>query len=94
MDDLDVIRLAAMDIISIERIARGGDGSEGEISRWVADEPQDPPHPLQVIHQSRGTVFGRNTCPPRRMQKDRNPVSLDTGPKQGRSERVREKDES
>ena len=49
--------------------------------------------PLQVIHQSQGTVFGRNTCPPRGMQKDRNPVNLDTGPKQGRSERVREKDE-
>jgi hypothetical protein len=31
MDDLDVIRLAVVDNISGERIARGGDGSEGKV---------------------------------------------------------------
>jgi hypothetical protein len=58
MDDLDVIRLVAVDNISQERIARGGDGSEGkvlEVRGGCAESILLPP--LQDFHQSLGTVF-------------------------------------
>ena len=66
MDDLDVIRLAAMDIISIKRIARGGDGSEGEIPRWVADEPTAPPDPSTGYPPVPGDSFREKHLSPER----------------------------
>jgi hypothetical protein len=58
MDDLDVIRLVAMDNISRKRIARGGHGSEGKVLEMGGGFGESPLLTLlQVFHQSWRSVF-------------------------------------